>query len=167
MERRIPITHLFDTAEEYFQHNRWLVQRHRNGQLYAGPIDSQYDYLTTYLKEWVSSPLQSLIVVHYPILAEESLKGLCVDLVGQFKESNIPVIWLMRGPETPPKEPVTMHLLRSLTMQVMQFPQFLKQPQDIDLMSENEGSWYLNLSDVLAQFENIFIVIDSSVLSSG
>ena len=92
MERRIPITHLFDTAEEYFQHNRWLVQRHRNGQLYAGPIDSQYDYLTTYLKEWVSSPLQSLIVVHYPILAEESLKGLCVDLVGQFKESNIPAI---------------------------------------------------------------------------
>ncbi|OBT94327.2 hypothetical protein VE01_07702 [Pseudogymnoascus verrucosus] len=164
MDRRMPIQ---SAAEEYFQHNHRLVQRHRNGQLFAGPIDSQYDYLTTYLKEWVSSPLQSLIMVHYPILAEESLKGLCVDLVGKFKECNIPVIWLMRGPETPPKEPITTHLLRSLTMQVMQLPGFLGQPEAIDLMNESESYWYLYLGAVLAQFENIFIVIDSTVLSSG
>lgn len=158
MDSRMPRQYLSDTSEEYFQHNRRTVQRH---QLFSGSIDSQYGYLTPYLKKWVLSPFQPLIVVNYQGVTEEPIKGLCVDLVEQFKENSIPVIWLMRGPEFPPKKPITTHILRSLTMQAS------SHPFHILVGNENELSEFEYLEAVLAEFENIFIVVDSSVLGYG
>lgn len=135
--------------------------------LRAGAIDTQYDYLTPYLKEWISSKLLSLIVVHYPTLRDKVQRALCVDLIELFQDNNIPVIWLMRGSETtPPQKPITTHLLKSLIMQVMQLPQFPKQAPRFVAPSDENG-WFESLGAVLAQLEEVFIVIDSTVLRSG
>lgn len=166
MDRETPRRFWLGSPEESFLRNRRFVQRE---QLLAGAIDTQYDYLTPYLKEWISSELLSLIVVHYPTLTDKVQKALCVDLIELFQDSNIPVIWLMRGSETtPPQKPITTHLLKSLIMQVMQLPQFPKQaPRFIAPSDENENGWFESLGAVLAQLEEVFIVIDSTVLKSG
>ncbi|KFZ13581.1 hypothetical protein V502_06536 [Pseudogymnoascus sp. VKM F-4520 (FW-2644)] len=169
MDRRTPSEYWVRWVrppEESLEHNRCVMQRE---YLLAGAIDTQYDYLTPYLKEWISSDFLSLIVVHYPTLTDKVQKALCVDLIELFQDNNIPVIWLMRGSETtPPQKPITTYLLKSLIMQVMQLPQFPKQaPRLIAPSDENENGWFESLGAVLAQLEEVFIVIDSTVLKYG
>lgn len=143
-----------------------------NKQVYAISINTHYDYLTPYLKEWASNPLLYLTVIDYPFLKKVPMQQLCGDLVELFKENNIPVIWLMPGTgpswAPPPKKPTTTHLVKSLIMQAMQLPEFPKQAsRSIALLGETEKDLFVGLGTVLAQLENVFIVIDSTVLRSG
>lgn len=167
MDRGLPVDFWFCTPDQAFQENRRLVESEREGQIFAESIDTQYGYLTPYLREWASNPLLRLIVIDYPILEKLPLQGLCVDLVELFQESNIPVSWLMLESGNPSTEPPTKEfLLKALIFQIIQLPQF---PQEVNFIApsydnDDEVSLLEFLTSAIAKIENIVIVIDSSLL---
>jgi hypothetical protein len=124
------------------------------------------------LRRWSSTEESALTIVSSTFRSRFAMRNLCVDIIEQLNNAQVPVLLAMRNPESGASTNVSANdLLKYLVRQAIRLKQSLQTEKSMSLNcatfheASNEAEWFQLLEATLADIgKPVYVVIDLEII---
>lgn len=154
----------------YQYHHSLRRQRSQTASVYSIPADF---WQSPKLRHWSSTQDSALTIIVGNFKARSIMRNLCVDIIEQLQEAEVPVLLAMRPPQNNdiPAKVSSQELLKYLVRQAIQLRHNQQTEKTMALRcatfqcASTEREWFQILEAVVAEIHSqIYVIIDLEVL---